>query len=353
MATAIRTIGHEDRLSLVDHLAELRVRLIVSAAALALAFGFCLWQNHALLHLINRPLDKQTQKQVAKGNGPLGQTALAQQGVLKLAGDAEAIARTLSEPASGLPASTRARLAGEIPKLRADVAKIPRLPTGNKPVTLGIGEPFTTTLTVTLFFALIIALPVILFELYGFVLPALSPNERRIARPLLAAIPFLFVIGVTFGYLVVLPAAVRFFQNFNSGEFNVLVQANQYYKFAATVLLAMGLVFQVPVAILAATRVGIVTPRQLRRHRRYAIVACASVAAFLPGDVVTLLLETVPLYVLYEVSILLASFVERRDAARARAEAVERPSQDPPPPTTTAEPTVQEIIDHVDRELSD
>lgn len=353
MATAIRTIGHEDRLSLVDHLAELRVRLIVSAAALALAFGFCLWQNHALLHLINRPLDKQTQKQVAKGNGPLGQTALAQQGVLKLAGDAEAIARTLSEPASGLPAATRARLAGEIPRLRADVAKIPRVPTGNKPVTLGIGEPFTTTLTVTLFFALIISLPVILFELYGFVLPALSPNERRIAQPLLAAIPFLFAIGVAFGYFVVLPAAVRFFQNFNSGEFNVLVQANQYYKFAATVLLAMGLVFQVPVAILAATRVGIVSPRQLRRHRRYAIVVCASVAAFLPGDVITLLLETVPLYVLYEVSILLASFVERRDAARARAEATERPSQDPPPPTTTAEPTVQEIIDHVDRELSD
>jgi sec-independent protein translocase protein TatC len=353
MATAIRTIGHEDRLSLVDHLAELRIRLIVSAAALAVAFGFCLWQNHALLHLINRPLDKQTQKQVAKGNGPLGQTALAQQGVLKLAGDAEAIARTLSEPASGLSAVTRARLAGEIPKLRADVAKIPRVTTGNKPVTLGIGEPFTTTLTVTLFFALIISLPVILFELYGFVLPALSPNERRIARPLLVAIPFLFVIGVMFGYFVVLPAAVRFFQNFNSGEFNVLVQANQYYKFAATVLLAMGLVFQVPVAILAATRVGIVTPRQLRKHRRYAIVACASVAAFLPGDVITLLLETIPLYVLYEASILLASFVERRDAARARTEAAERPRQDPAPPTTTAEPTVQEIIDHVDRELSD
>jgi sec-independent protein translocase protein TatC len=147
---------------------------------------------------------------------------------------------------------------------------------------------------------------------------------------------------------------VRFFQNFTSGEFNVLVQANQYYKFAATVLLAMGLVFQVPVAILGATRVGIVTPKQLRKNRRYAVVACAAVAAFLPGDAVTLILETVPLYVLYEVSILLASFVERRDAARTRTEAAERASRYPaPPPNAAAEPTVQEIIDHVDRELSD
>jgi sec-independent protein translocase protein TatC len=392
MATAIRTIGHEDRLSLVEHLDELRTRIIVSLLALAVAFGFCLWQNHALLHVINHPLDKQTQKQVAKGNGPLGQTALAQQGVLKVAGDTELIIRALSARGSGLSAATRAQLAGELPRLRADTARIPKVPEGNKPVTLGIGEPFTTTLTVSLFFALILSLPIILFQLYGFILPALSPNERRIALPLVTAIPFLFVVGVVFGYFVVLPAAVRFFQNFNSGEFNVLVQANQYYKFAATVLLAMGLVFQVPVAILACTRVGIVTPAQLRKHRRYAIVACAAVAAFLPGDAITLLLETVPLYVLYEASILLASLVARRDAARTRAEESARQAQGPPgnPPPSGApagtagspeppssppspapdappddppgppardsqetEPTVQQIIDHIDRELSD
>jgi sec-independent protein translocase protein TatC len=386
MAATIRAIGHEDRLSLVDHLDELRTRLIVSAAALAIAFGFCLWQNHALLHLINAPLSKQTEKQVAKGNGPLGQTALAQQGVLKVAHDTQAIVLALSASGSGLSSATRAQLAGEIPHLRADVAKIPRVPEGNKPVTLGIGEPFTTTITVTLFFALIISLPVILFELYGFVLPAFSPRERRIALPLLTSIPFLFVIGVAFGYFVVLPAAVRFFQNFNSGEFNVLVQANQYYKFAATVLLAMGLVFQVPVAILAATRVGIVTPKQLRHNRRYAVLACAAVAAFLPGDAVTLVLETVPLYVLYEVSILIASLVARRDAKRERAAAtgVEGPpggasgaggvvAAGPPPPpaggsgqsvepspfgtddagtSSELEPSVKQIIDHIDRELS-
>jgi hypothetical protein len=81
------------------------------------------------------------------------------------------------------------------------------------------------------------------------------------------------------GYLVVLPAALHSFQNFNSGEFNVLVQASQYYKFAATTLLAMGLLFQVPVAIMAVTRAGLVTPRQLRHNRRYAVLACGLVAA--------------------------------------------------------------------------
>ena len=188
-------------------------------------------------------------------------------------------------------------------------------------MTLGVGEPFTTTITVSLYFAFVLALPVILYELYGFIVPALKPEERRVARPLLIAVPFLFVIGVCFGYFVVLPAAVRFFVNFNSEQFNILVQASQFYTFAATILLAMGLVFQVPVVILAATRVGLVTPKQLRKNRRYAIVACAAIAALLPGDAITLLLETVPLYVLFEASILLAAFAARSEARKRAAEA--------------------------------
>jgi sec-independent protein translocase protein TatC len=274
--------------------------------------------------------------------------------VLTVAHDVQAIAATLADPASKLPPATRAALAAEIPRLQADVAKIPRVPQGNKPVTLGIGEPFTTTLGVTLLFALVLSLPIVLFQLYGFLLPAFSPSERRIALPLLAAIPCLFAVGVVFGYFVVLPAAVRFFQNFNSSEFNVLVQAGPYYKFAATMLLAMGLVFQVPVAILAATRMGVVTPEQLRHNRRYAIVVCAVIAAFLPGDAITLLLETIPLYVLYEASILLASFVERRERARERQ--TTGPLGEPPeggvPVSERTEPSVQQIIDHYDRGLS-
>jgi len=378
MASATRTIGHEDRLSLVDHLDELRNRLIICAVALALAFGLCLWQNHALLNILNKPLHAQTAKRTRSGKGTVGQAYLAGQGVLAVAADARlGFAALVHDPA--LSASTRAALARQEAQLTRDVARIPRTATGDNPVTLGVGEPFTTTITITLYFALIFALPVILFELYSFVLPAFSPNERRIALPLMSAIPFLFVGGVLFGYFVVLPAAVRFFQNFNSSEFNVLVQASPYYKFAAITLLAMGLVFQVPVGILAATRAGIVTPAQLRKNRRYAVVACASVAAFLPGDAITLLLETVPLYLLFEASILLASVMSRRDAARALTEATAAQAQaaaeaeaeaeaqteatasqanpDPAagqsPGPGPEDPEVRRIIDHTDEHLSE
>jgi sec-independent protein translocase protein TatC len=356
MVSALRTIGHEQRLTLVDHLDELRTRLILSGVAFAIVFGFCLWQNHALLNIINKPLKTQTQKQVAKGEGTVGQAVLAQQGLLKIAGDTRAALGVLAAPGSGLSAQARAKLPALVAALQADVAKIPRNPPGDNPVTLGVGEPFTTTITVTLYFALIISLPFILFELYGFILPALKPNERRAAMPLLTAVPFLFVSGVLFGYFVVLPAAVRFFVNFNAGEFNVLVQASQFYGFATTILLAMGLVFQVPVAIVGATRLGLVTPRQLRKNRRYAIVACAVIAALLPGDAITLALETVPLYVLYETSILVASLVGRSQSGADDGDGARSsggPGDTAPPTNEDVEPTVQERIDHGDRSLSD
>jgi sec-independent protein translocase protein TatC len=319
MAAAAGRIDHTTRLNMVDHLGELRVRLLVSLAAVAVAFGFCMWQNHALLHIINKPLERQTQKQVRAGNGPLGATYTVQQSTLALAGQLQVVVSSLEHQGSGASAATRSSLERVDPQLHRTIARLAKAPAGDKPVTLGIGEPFTTTISIALIFAFILALPIVLYQLYGFLLPAFSPQQQRLATPLMLAIPFLFVAGVMFGYFVVLPAAVRFFQNFNSSEFNVLVQANQYYHFAAVTLLAMGLVFQVPVAILAATRTGIVTPRQLRHNRRYAVLACGAVAAFLPGDAVTLVLETVPLYLLFELSLLLATVIDRRERRRAVA----------------------------------
>jgi sec-independent protein translocase protein TatC len=354
MVGPIRTIGHEDRLSLVDHLEELRTRLFVSGAVLAVAFGLCLWQNHKLLHIINAPLKAQTSKQVQKGEGTVGQAVLAQQALLKVAADAGNALKLLSKPSSGVSSATRAQLTPLIGALKTDVAKVPRNPSGDNPATLGVGEPFTTTVEISLYFALIISLPVILYELYGFIVPALKPNERRAATPLLLAVPFLFISGVLFGYFIALPAAIHFFVNFNAGEFNVIVQASQYYAFAATVLLALGVIFQIPVVILGAARAGLVTPRQLRKNRRYAILACAAVAAFLPGDAITLILETVPLYVLYEASILLATFVKPAGDDVGNAQhASHGESPDPQPPADqAAQPTVQQIIDHVDPNLS-
>ncbi len=318
-AVAAARVGHEDRLTVVDHLTELRGRLIISLAALAVAFALCMWQNHALLHVINKPLSTQTQKQVKKGNGPLGATYTVQQSARVVATQLQAVTGALDRAGSGVSPAARAALAGVSPQLDKAIKGLSKAPEGNKPVTLGIGEPFTTTVGIALIFAFILALPIILFQLYGFLLPAFSPKQQRIAKSVTLSIPFLFVIGVLFGYFVVLPAAVRFFQNFNSGEFNVLVQANQYYHFAAVTLLAMGLVFQIPVAILAATRAEIVTPDQLRHNRRYAVLACGAVAAFLPGDAITLVLETVPLYLLFEASLLLAGIVERRERRRSGA----------------------------------
>jgi sec-independent protein translocase protein TatC len=140
----------------------------------------------------------------------------------------------------------------------------------------------------------------------------------------------------------VLPAAVRFFQNFNSDQFNVLVQAGQYYHFAAIVLLAMGLIFQVPVGILGATRAGLVTVAQLRKNRRYAIVVAAVIAALLPADLITMLLEMLPLIVLYELSILVAALFDRRDnrAAVATTPAPVAPTT----PETTSQPPHDDAV---------
>ncbi len=308
-----RPIGNEERLSVVGHLDELRTRLIISLLTLAVAFGICFWQNTKVLRLIDRPLAHQTQQQVRAGHGPLGATYKVQRSARDIAAQLDTVVGLLGTQ-SRQPAVT-ASLAQVQHNLAHDVSQLSAAPTGDRPVTLGIGEPFTTTVTVTAILALVLSLPLILLQVYGFLMPAFEPEQRRRMLPVTLAIPVLFAAGVVFGYAVVLPSALHFFQNFNSSEFNVLVQASQYYKFAATTLLAMGLLFQVPVAIFAVTRAGIVTPRQLRSKRRYAILACGLVAAVLPGSAVTMLLETVPLYLLFEASVMLASISERRRGA--------------------------------------
>jgi sec-independent protein translocase protein TatC len=148
--------------------------------------------------------------------------------------------------------------------------------------------------------------------------PAFSPRERRVATPLLAIAPVLFTAGVAFGYLVVLPGAVSFLQNFNAGSFDALVQARSYYQFVLLTVLATGAFFQIPVAVIGLNSAGILSTSQLRRHRRYAIVALAAIALLLPGtDPVTTALELIPMLVLYELSVLATSMLERKRGARS------------------------------------
>ncbi|HEY1687854.1 MAG TPA: twin-arginine translocase subunit TatC [Solirubrobacteraceae bacterium] len=319
LAAAIGRAGHGQRLSFVSHLEELRARLIVSLAVLGVAFGFCMWQNHALLKIVNAPLAGQTQKQVEAGHGPLGATYEVQLRAREIASEVATGLGALERQGSGASAATRTTLSGVTRKLRSEAKSLSGKPTGEKPVTLGIGEPFATTVGVSLLFAFVLSLPLILYELYAFLVPALEPTQRRFARPLLLAVPIMFSAGAAFGYFVVLPHAIRFLANFNSDQFNTLVQASTYYHFVAITLLAMGIVFQVPIGILLLTRSGVVSARTLRRGRRYAIAACAAIAALLPGDAITLVLETVPLYLLFELSVLIAGAIERVEARRARS----------------------------------
>jgi sec-independent protein translocase protein TatC len=124
---------------------------------------------------------------------------------------------------------------------------------------------------------------------------------------MLLAVPVLFLAGVAFGYFVVMPAAVKFLLGFNDTQFIVQVRARDYYSFFSTTLLACGLVFQLPLAILAVTRLGIVSVSQLTHNRRYAYLIIAVIAAALPGvDPISMLIEMVPLLLLFELSILIA-----------------------------------------------
>jgi len=313
MATALKPIGHEDRLTLVDHLDELRSRLIVCLAVLVVAFGFCFWQNGALLNLLNRPLKESTPTtQHVQGNGRLAQAANAQLVVQRgLAATARAFASLAGS--ANLTAAQRRELTAAAAQVGAAAAALPKTTPPRVPITTGVGEPFTVTLTVAAYFALLFSLPVILYQIYAFVLPAFSPRERRVALPLMLMVPVLFLAGVAFGFYLVLPPAISFLQNFNNTNFDVLIQARDYYRFEIMVLLAMGLIFQLPVGLLALDVAGIVNARMLRSIWRYAVVAIAIVAALLPGvDPVTTTIEMVPLLLLYGLSILLLEIADRR-----------------------------------------
>jgi sec-independent protein translocase protein TatC len=315
MATALRPIQHDDRLSLVEHLDELRTRLIIGIVVFLGAFVICFWQNDRILDILDRPLQKSAFTK--NSEDPLERSALFQQSLKQLSLQLSLVSREMARSDDVSPA-LQAQFASLSKQAAATAAAAPKA-SARRPVTLGVGEPFTVTFKVVGYAALLLSLPFLLYQAYAFILPAFSPRERQIALPLMAMVPFLFIAGVVFAYYMVLPNAIRFLQNFNDDNFDILLQARDYYKFSIMVLAAMGCLFQVPIGILAITRVGIVTPRQLRKNRRYAILVIAIVAMVLPGqDPVTMLLLMAPLIVLFEGSILLATLVDRR-AARARA----------------------------------
>jgi sec-independent protein translocase protein TatC len=251
MRRRVKAVSHEDQLSLVEHLDELRSRIIVCIVVFAVALALCFWQNHVLLEIASGPLPSDHKKLI----------------------------------------------------------------------TFGISEPFTTSVTVAAYGAIILSLPFLLYQAYAYLLPAFSDAERKVVLPIMLMAPLLFLAGLAFGYFAVLPAAVKFLLGFNDNQFNVQVRARDYYSFFSTTMLACGVIFQLPLAILAVTRLGIVKIEQLTSNRRYAYLIISIIAAALPGvDPVSMIIEMVPLLVLFELSILLAKVFDRRRESGGVAE---------------------------------
>jgi sec-independent protein translocase protein TatC len=197
------------------------------------------------------------------------------------------------------------------------------LPAGRRHlVTLGVVEPFTITITVCLYAAFVLALPVILWQLWLFLAPAFDPAaERKVLGLALCAVA-LAGGGVAFGYWVLLPRAIHFLTNYDNTHFHHLIQAKQYYSFVVTVLVGIVLVFQTPLVVLALVYLGVLSSRRLRKQRRMGYLITAAVALALPGpDPVTTFLELLPMWALFEGSIWLAFLFERRQAKAAPASA--------------------------------
>ncbi len=233
----MRRVDPDDRLTVVEHLTELRRRLVVSVAAIVVAFIAMYAIHEQLLDVLLKPL----------------------------------------------PSRYRTLLA------------------------LSPQEPFVVTLKVAIGAAVLLALPVWLYQLYAFVVPAIAPQTRRKMLAVVAGVSGLFLGGVVFGYYLVLPVALDWLLGFADGSFSVQLRAGDYFSFVLTMLLAAGLVFEVPVAMLALARMGLVPAAQFRRQWRLAIVVIAVLAAILPGgDPVSMLLLMIPMIVLYQLGIILA-----------------------------------------------
>ncbi len=311
----------------MDHLSELRRRLLISAATLVAAFAFCFWQNNAILDIVTQPVrnTQNLQNPSKASKDPLEQSARFQiqqgQALKALAPALTSVGKTFAALASAENLTSMQRrevvnsskaLATASRQVAQAAASVPTNTQRNL-VTLGVTEPFTATITIAFYASLLLAMPMLLFQAYAFVLPAFSPGERKLALPLMLMVPLLFIAGAMFGYFVVLERAVSFLQNFNDDSFDILLQAKDYFKFAVLFVAGIGLLFQIPVGVLAVTRLGIFTPRQLAKNRGYVILGIAIVAAVATPtpDPFTMTLAMGPLIVLFELSILLARWLER------------------------------------------
>ena len=187
------------------------------------------------------------------------------------------------------------------------------LPDDKEVITLGVVEPFTTAVKVSMAVAIAVTLPVLLYQLWAFLAPALETSIQRTVAVFATFSTVLFACGVAFSYFVVMPRALDFLTNFNDDIVHVQIRASYYFSFVTMTMLATGLAFQMPIFILGLVRLRILSAARLRRNRRVGIAAMLVFAILLPTvDPVSLALEFFPLLFLFEFSIWLASFMEKR-----------------------------------------
>jgi sec-independent protein translocase protein TatC len=191
------------------------------------------------------------------------------------------------------------------------------LPHDRKLVTYGVAEPFMTSIQVSLAAGFALALPIVLWQLWSYLAPAFQPHVQRVVAGCVGAGCVLFAGGLAFGYTVALPAALKFLTTYDEAIYNIQIRAKDYVSFSVMVLVAVGVVFELPAVVVTVVRLGIISSDALRQHRRIGYVAVAALAVALPGvDPVTTVFEMVPLLVLFEASIWFSVLVERRARLR-------------------------------------
>jgi sec-independent protein translocase protein TatC len=198
------------------------------------------------------------------------------------------------------------------------------LPPGTQMIAVEVASPFFVPMKVTMFVALIIALPYLLYQLWAFVAPGLYSHEKKLVLPLIATSTLLFIVGMAFAYFIVFPTVFGFITKFAPEGVSVMTDIQKYFDFVLTLFLAFGVAFETPIVVVILTRFGIVSVEKLKEIRPYVVVgAFVTAAIFTPPDVISQLLLAFPLWILYEVGLLVSGWM-------AKPEEDDQPQSDSP-----------------------
>ena len=191
-----------------------------------------------------------------------------------------------------------------------------KLPAGGQLVAIDVASPFFTPVKLAFFSAVVLSMPVLLYQAWAFVAPGLYQNEKRLARPLLVASVLLFYIGAAFAYFLVLPAVFGFLTAVTPEGVAMMTDISRYLDFVLVIFLAFGLSFEMPVAVVVLVLLGVVTPAQLREWRGYVVVGIFILAAIItPPDVISQIMLAIPMWLLYEIGIIAGAMLRPAPAA--------------------------------------